>query len=344
MLKTVRQLLGLVRFSHTLFALPFAMLAAVMAWHVTSIEVSWFNRQLEVSENMARATPVLKTEGGGPGDFILAMRDQSDKKAVSFRWQEVLGLLLCMVGARSFAMSVNRLADLHYDAENPRTAGRHLPAGILGVGQVIAFAVACAAIFILSTLMFLPNWLPLALSVPVLAFLAGYSYAKRFTALAHIWLGAALGLSPVAAWIALRGQVLPYEPADLLPAIVLGGAVLTWVAGFDIIYACQDYDADRRAKLYSVPVKVGIPRALRLAACCHFVTVGLLACLPIVYSPFGWIYWLGVMAVAGLLVYEHLMVRPNDLSRMNAAFFNVNAVISLGLFAVGALDLWLGHR
>lgn len=295
MFKTVRHLLELIRFSHTIFALPFALMAAVMAWRLSE-----------------------------------------------FRWREIVGILFCMVAARSFAMSVNRLADRRLDAENPRTSGRHLPAGILSAMQVAAFAAACAIVFIASTLWFLPNWLPLACSAPLLAFLAGYSYAKRFTSMAHVWLGAALGLSPVAAWIAIRGLDVLDNPADLLPAIVLGGAVLTWVAGFDIIYACQDYESDRKAKLHSVPVKLGIPGALRAAAACHFLTVVLLACLPLVYPLFEWIYWAGVAAVAVLLVYEHLLVRPDDLSRVNAAFFNVNAVISLGLFAVSVLDLWVG--
>jgi 4-hydroxybenzoate polyprenyltransferase len=131
-------------------------------------------------------------------------------------------------------------------------------------------------------------------------------------------------------------------PADQLPALILGGAVLTWVAGFDIIYACQDYEADRKSKLHSVPVKLGIPRALRLAAACHLATIAFLAVLPLVYPPLGRIYWAGVAAVAVLLVYEHAVVRPDDLSRVNVAFFNVNAIISLGLFAVGSLDLLLG--
>jgi 4-hydroxybenzoate polyprenyltransferase len=340
--KTIRHLLELIRFSHTIFALPFALLAAVMAWHTSSIQADWHNWFVETSEEVARSTPVLETEGGGPGDFILDMRDQSDRKAVAFRWQELLGLMLCMVTARSFSMSVNRLADRRLDSQNPRTVGRHLPAGILNVGQVAAFAAACAIVFIVSTLWFLPNWLPLACSVPLLAFLAGYSYAKRFTSMAHIWLGAALGLSPIAAWIAIRGLYVIQQPLDLLPAIVLGGAVLTWVAGFDIIYACQDYESDRKAKLHSVPVKLGIPGALRMAAACHFLTVVLLAGLPLVYPLFGWIYWTGVAVVAVLLVYEHLLVRPDNLSRVNAAFFNVNAVISLWLFMVGTLDLWVG--
>lgn len=297
MLKTIRHLLELIRFSHTLFALPFALLAAVMAWRLTS-----------------------------------------------FRWQDLAGILLCMVTARSFAMAFNRLADRSLDAHNPRTAARHLPAGILRVPQVTAFTTICAVGFVAGTMLFLPNRLPLYLSVPVLAFLAGYSYAKRFTALAHFWLGTALALSPVAAWIAIRGGAVMTEPADLLAALVLGGAVLTWVAGFDMIYACQDYDSDVKAELHSVPVARGIRGALRLAAACHLLTVVLLACLPLVYPLFGAIYWLAIAAVAVLLIYEHMLVRPDDLSRVNAAFFNVNAIISLGLFVVGTLDLWVGGR
>ncbi len=296
MLRTLRHYLELIRFSHTIFALPFALLSAVMAW---------------------RLAP--------------------------FRWQELLGILLCMVTARSFAMAANRLADRRLDAANPRTAGRHLPAGMLSVTSVSLFVAASALGFIASTLLFQPNRLPLYLSLPVLAFLAGYSYAKRFTSLAHFWLGAALALSPVAAWIAIRGDAVLANPIDLLPALVLGGAVLTWVAGFDIIYACQDYDADTRAGLHSVPVRLGIAGALRLAAACHVATIALLACMPLVYPPLGWIYWTGIAAVAVLLLYEHSLVRPDDLSRVNLAFFRVNAVISLGLFAVATLDLLLGH-
>ncbi len=295
MRRTIRHLLELIRFSHTIFALPFALLAAVMAWQLSP-----------------------------------------------YRWQQLLGILLCMVTARSFAMSANRLADRRLDAENPRTAGRHLPAGTLSVTSVCLFAAASAIGFVASTLLFLPNRLPLYLAVPVLTFLAGYSYAKRFTSLAHFWLGAALALSPVAAWIAIRGDVVVTNPTDLLSALVLGGAVLSWVAGFDIIYACQDYDADTRLKLHSVPVRLGVPGALRLAAACHVATIALLACLPLVYPPLGWIYWTGIAAVAVLLVYEHSLVLPDDLSRVNLAFFRVNAVISLGVFAVATLDLWLG--
>jgi 4-hydroxybenzoate polyprenyltransferase len=162
--------------------------------------------------------------------------------------------------------------------------------------------------------------------------------------MAHFWLGTALALSPIAVWVALRGDPVLKNPTELLPSLLLGGAVLTWVAGFDIIYSCQDYDADIRAKLHSVPARFGIAAALRFAAGCHLLTIVLLALLPTVYPSFGWIYWAGVAAVAALLIYEHLLVRPDDLSRVNAAFFHVNAVISLGLLAVGSLDLWLAGR
>jgi len=302
MLTRLRHLLEMIRFSHTIFALPFALLAAVMAW----------------------------TEPESP-----------------FLWRQLLGVLVCMVGARSAAMAFNRLADRKLDAKNPRTAGRHLPAGLLSTASVVLFTLVSAAIFFAGTLLFLPNWLPIALAAPVLLFLLGYSYTKRFTALAHFWLGASLMLAPISAWIAIRGLILLHNPADLLPATLLGLAVLLWVAGFDIIYACQDVEFDRQAKLKSVPAALGVTGALRLAAACHLLMIGALAAIPFAHHfggpplGFGWIYWTGIAAVAGLLLYEHLLVRPTDLSRVNVAFFNVNAIIGIGLFAVGALDLML---
>ncbi|MEX2188774.1 MAG: UbiA-like polyprenyltransferase [Pirellulales bacterium] len=303
MWRPLRLILDMIRFSHTLFALPFALLAAAMAWAAD-----------------ARGDP-----------------------ARPFRWQDLVGIVLCMVAARSAAMAINRLADRHIDAGNPRTAGRHLPAGLLTTGSVAIFAAACSAVFVAATLLFLPNRLPLYLSLPVLAVLALYSYTKRFTSLSHFWLGLSLMLAPVSAWIAIRGEILLADPADVLPAVVLGGAVLFWVAGFDIIYACQDVDFDRAAGLNSVPARLGVRGALRLAAACHVVMIALLAVLPVAASQIslGWIYSAGVGAVAALLVYEHALVRPDDLSRVNRAFFNVNAVVSLGLLVVGLLDLWL---
>ncbi len=296
-LRRIRQLLELIRFSHTVFALPFALLAALMAWHYR-----------------AQQTPPRP-----------------------WQWSELAGIVLCMVLARSAAMAFNRLADRELDARNPRTAARHLPQGLLSVRLVAAFAVVCAAGFVASTLLFLPNPWPLRLSVPVLLWLLGYSYAKRFTVLAHFWLGAALMLAPLCTWIALVGI------ESLLPTALLGGAVLLWVAGFDIIYACQDAEVDRREGLHSIPARLGIAGALRWAACCHAGTVALLAIVPWAYpvAGFGWIYGVGVALIALLLAYEHLLVRPDDLSRVQVAFFHVNAIVSLGLLGIAALDLWL---
>lgn len=288
MLRRLIHILEMIRFSHTLFALPFALLAAVMAWH--------------------------------------------QPPRIEWRLRDLVGILLCMVFARSAAMAFNRIVDRDVDAENPRTRMRHLPAGLLGVGTVVAFTVVCAAAFVASTLLFLPNRWPLYLALPVLAFIGGYSLTKRFTVLAHFWLGAALMLAPVAAWIALRGELA-------WPPIVLGGAVLLWVAGFDIIYACQDVEFDRARGLHSVPAWIGIPAALRVAAACHLGMLVLLAVLPLVYPPLGWVYLTGIAVVAVLLVYEHWLVRPDDLDRVNLAFFHVNAVISVGLLFLGVVDL-----
>jgi 4-hydroxybenzoate polyprenyltransferase len=173
---------------------------------------------------------------------------------------------------------------------------------------------------------------PLGASVPVLLFLFGYSFAKRFTVLSHLWLGAALALAPVAAWVALRPE-FHWAP------LILGAAVMLWVAGFDVIYACQDTEFDLRMRLYSIPARLGVAGALRLAAACHLAMVVLLLTVPLVYPEFGRVYLAGVGAIAVLLAYEHALVRPDDLTRVNRAFFHVNAVVSVGLLAVGTIDL-----
>jgi len=340
MLQTIRHFLSLIRFSHTLFALPFALLAALMAWRMQAIDAVRAMQASGGSTEVVYSDPI-DLSFLGVNFFVDNVRMDFGGPRFVVRWQEFVGILLCMVFARSAAMAFNRLVDRKLDALNPRTAGRHIPAGLLSASQVTFFALACSAGFVASTLLFLPNRLPLYLAVPVLAFLCGYSYAKRFTSLAHFWLGVALAMSPVAAWIAIRGETVARHPADLLPAIVLGAAVAAWVAGFDIIYACQDFAYDREAKLHSIPVRLGVAGALRLAAGCHFATIALLAILPLTYPPFGGVWWTGVAAVAALLVYEHALVRPDDLARVNTAFFNVNAIISLGLLVVGTIDLVL---
>jgi len=292
MIKRLRTLLEMIRFSHTLFALPFALLSAALAW---------------------------RSKG-------------------AFSWLELVGILLCMVFARSAAMAFNRLADRHFDAANPRTASRHLPSGQLTTGIVWLFTLVCAACFIATTGLFLlaqpANEWPLLLSPAVLMFVCAYSYTKRFTALAHFWLGVSLLLAPLASWIAIRGL------DDLLTPVVLGLAVCFWVAGFDIIYACQDVEFDRKARLASIPAKIGVAASLRMALACHLVMLGLLVTLYFAASPYlGTIYLLGVTAVGILLVYEHWLVCPTDLTRVNQAFFQVNAIISIGLLVAVLIDL-----
>jgi 4-hydroxybenzoate polyprenyltransferase len=288
-LARTRDFLEMIKFSHTLFALPFALLGAALATFY-------------------------------PG-------------APRPRLQDWLGILVCMAAARSAAMAFNRLADRSLDALNPRTAARHIPSGRLSARSVAAFTVISSAAFLLATLLFWPNRWPLYLSGPVLLWLLGYSYAKRFTMLAHFWLGLSLSLAPVAAWIALRGDLA-------WPPIFLAEAVLFWVAGFDIIYACQDVEFDRKAGLRSIPRRLGVKNALRLAAGCHALMIVPLIVLGVIY-PLGYVYFAGVAAVAGLLVYEHALVRPDDLTRVNVAFFQVNIAISLGLLAVSLIDLMI---
>jgi len=286
----LRRLLEMIRFSHTLFALPFALLSAALAW---------------------RDAP--------------------------FHLVDLLGILLCMVFARSAAMAFNRLADREIDARNPRTIQRHLPAGTLSVRAVVLFTLVCSLGFLASTALFLlrepPNYWPLYLGGPVLVFIGAYSFTKRFTMLAHFWLGASLMLAPLAAWIAIRGLV------DLATPLTIGGAVFFWVAGFDILYACQDADFDRKAKLASVPAKLGIPASLKIALACHVVMVGFLVLLAVVNPHLGTIYLIGLSIIAILLAYEHWLVRPDDLTRVNRAFFQVNGVISVGLLVLVLIQL-----
>jgi 4-hydroxybenzoate polyprenyltransferase len=236
-----------------------------------------------------------------------------------------------MVCARSAAMAFNRLVDRRIDAENPRTQNRHIPAGQLSVKLVAAFTVLTSAGFVAATLLFLPNPWPLRLSLPVLLFLLGYSFAKRWTAWCHYWLAAALILSPIATWIAITGRVDP-------PAVLLAAVIFFWVGGFDIIYACQDAQFDQNQGLVSVPAQGGIPTALRIAAVSHLLTV---ACLVGLWftADLGIVFLIGIAGVAVLLAYEHSLVRPDDLGRVNLAFFHVNAIISVGLFLLGLADV-----
>jgi 4-hydroxybenzoate polyprenyltransferase len=267
--------LSMIKFQHTLFALPFAFVGAILA------SPSW---------------PTLR---------------------------QIAWILCAMVGARSAAMVWNRIADLDIDRKNPRTAARPLVTGELSLPFAWWFLAAGLGLFFLAAACL--NRLSFLLS-PLAAFIVlSYSHAKRFTWLSHLHLGASLGLAPIGAWIAVAGRI---EPAPLL----LGGAVTLWVAGFDVLYACQDAEFDRAIGLHSVPARFGIRKALRISTALHGATVALLFGVALV-APLGLAWILGVGATAALLLYEHGLVRPDDLSRLDAAFFTVNGAVSFVLLA-----------
>jgi 4-hydroxybenzoate polyprenyltransferase len=282
----IRITLEMIKWEHSIFALPFALTGALLAAH---------------------GLPAWRTLG----------------------W-----ILVAMISARSAAMAFNRWADAALDAANPRTKMRAIPAGQLSRGFVLAFTLVMIAIFLAACAEL--NRLTLALSPLVLAVLLGYSYMKRVTRWSHLVLGLALGLAPSAAWIAVRGS-LDWRIA------VLTAVVVCWVGGFDILYACQDMEHDREAGLFSVPQALGLDAAFWVARLLHLAVVGLLICFAILFD-FGVAGWIGIGAVALLLLYEHMLVSPRDLSRLNAAFFTMNGVIAMVFLGFVATDLWLAAR
>jgi 4-hydroxybenzoate polyprenyltransferase len=246
-------------------------------------------------------------------------------------------ILVCMVTARTMAMAANRLLDAKFDLLNPRTARRAIPSGALSVKFVVAIVVICIAGFIASTALFqvvYHNPLPLILSVPVLLFLGAYPFLKRFTRLCHYYLGAALGLAPVCAWIAIRGDLE-------LPPILISAGVLLWTAGFDIIYACQDYEVDVRHGLHSVPSKLGIARALWMSRITHVLSVLAMIGVGLSTPHLGSLYFTGVGLAVLLLIVEHSLVRANDLSKVSLAFFTMNGMISVALGTLGIIDVFM---
>jgi 4-hydroxybenzoate polyprenyltransferase len=278
----VLHVLDAIKFEHTVFALPFAFIAMLLAAH------------------------------GWPGAWTVG-------------WVTV-----AMVGARTCAMAANRVVDRLIDARNPRTAGRHLPRGVLRVIDLRAIAAAGALLMFVAAWMLNP--LCLALAPLALVFLVGYSYTKRFTWASHWILGFTDGIAAAGGWIAVRGRF------DL-PPLILWFALTVWIAGFDLIYACQDVEFDRAHGLHSIPARFGIPTALALAKVNHVLTVAALAALGIV-SGLGALYWLGWVAVAALFVYEHSLVSPRDLSRLDVAFFNVNGYIAVLVLVSVVGGLW----
>ena len=267
--------LAMIKFEHTVFALPFAFLGAVLA---------------------ANGLP---------------------------EWRQLLFITLAMIGARSAAMTFNRIVDRDIDAANPRTVNRELPSGKLSVKFAWIFFAASVTLFGVAA--YSLNWLTFALSPVALLSILGYSYAKRFTAFAHLILGWSLAISPTAAWIAVRGTLDSEIP------ILLSLLVLMWTAGFDVLYACQDYEFDKKAGLRSIPARFGIKNSLWIARVFHAQAFIVLLLLYLV-TGLGWLALVGVFAVGALMIYQHTLVKPNDLSRMNAAFFTTNAFVSVILF------------
>lgn len=284
MITALRPWFSLVRFGHSIFALPFALASAWLA------------------------------AGGLPDVRVLAL------------------IVACAVSARTAAMAFNRWLDRRLDAQNPRTAGRELPRGVLSASAVLALALGAAALFVVFA--FALNELCGWLSFPVLVVLLGYSAFKRFSVLAHFVLGLSLALAPLGAWVAVRGDL----GGDLGPPLLLAVAVLTWVAGFDLIYACQDAEFDRRTGLHSIPGRFGVGRALTLSSVLHFVTFGALGLFGL-RAELGWIFHAAVLGAGVLLAWQHWLVSPGDLSRADLAFFTLNGWVAVGLFAGLALDL-----
>lgn len=276
----------MIKFEHTLFALPFAFLGAILA------------------------------ADGLPS------------------WWKIFWITVAMVGARSAAMTFNRIVDRDIDAQNPRTAGRELPSGTLTLGFAWGFLYVSIAVFLLAA--YSLNWLAFALAPLALIAVLGYSYAKRFTAFSHVLLGLALAISPSAAWIAVQGNLANEVP------LLLSLFVLMWTAGFDVLYACQDYEFDRRSGLHSIPARFGIKRALWIARLFHFQAFAVLVLLYAV-SGLAWPALAGVVGVGLLLVYQHTLIRANDLSRMNAAFFTTNAFVSVILLVSFGAAVFIGR-
>jgi len=287
-LKRVRLTLDMIKFEHSVFALPFALTGALLAWR----------------------------DAGFPRDLL---------------WARLAWIVLAMVAARSVAMAFNRVLDADIDARNPRTQSRHLPAGLLSRKFAWGFIVFWTAVFFLAAGALNP--LCLRLAPLALAIVMFYSFTKRFTSLAHVVLGFSLGIAPAAAWIAMRGSL----DSRIL---WLTAAVTLWTAGFDIIYACQDYAFDVQSGLYSIPRRLGIAKALWIARILH---LGMLACLVALVTSFGLgtVADAGIVAVAGLLLWEHRLVRADDLSRIDAAFFTMNGYVSVIFFVFWATDIFL---
>ena len=282
-MRALREILEMIKFEHTLFAMPFALMSAVIA-----------------------------AEGMPP-------------------WDVLLWIIVAMVGARSAAMTMNRIIDAGIDARNPRTANRAIPAARISIVQAWFFTIVMSVIFVYAA--FMLNRLAFWLSPIALLWVFGYSFSKRFTSLCHVWLGLGLAIAPMGAWIAVRGQF------DLLP-VVLSAAVMLWTAGFDIFYSLQDISFDRDHHLFSIPARFGIANSLLISKLMHIMMLLLMIWVGIL-GGMSWIYWTGVSVITLLMIVIHRQLKPNDLSRINAAFFTINGWVSVASLVFTGLDVCL---
>ncbi|MEO5889094.1 MAG: UbiA-like polyprenyltransferase [Ferruginibacter sp.] len=305
-MNNIKKYLSLVKFSHTIFAMPFALIGFSLAI-------------LQISRQGSLNNPIGLSQHG----------------QVFLTWQDIvvkLGLVvLCMVTARSAAMAFNRYLDSHFDAKNPRTAIREIPAGIISKGNALRFVIINCLLFVAAT--FFINPVCFYLSPVALFVILFYSYTKRFTALCHLVLGVGLSLAPIGAYLAVTGKFA------LLP-VLFSFAVLFWVSGFDIIYALQDEAFDKSQSLHSIPAALGKSRALRVSELLHVLSAVCVISAGI-YGNFGWLYWAGIAVFIGMLFYQHSIVKPSDLTKVNIAFMTANGIASVVFAAFVLLDIFL---
>jgi len=300
---TVRNYLSLIKFSHSIFAMPFALIGFFLGLTATTWGFSVV-----------------------PGWHVII-----------YPWKEIIGLfllvILCMIFARSAAMAFNRYLDRNFDAKNPRTAIREIPSGIISANNALVFTVVSSFLFIITC--YFINRICFFLSPIALLVVLGYSYTKRFTPLCHLILGLGLSLAPIGAYLAVTGHF------SLLP-ILFSFAVIFWVSGFDVIYALQDEEFDKSQRLYSMPAWVGKRKALKISELMHLISA---ACIVFAgwYGRFGWLYWIGVAIFIGMLIYQHSIVKPNDLKRVNIAFMTANGIASVVFAAFVIADILVNY-
>jgi 4-hydroxybenzoate polyprenyltransferase len=306
---TFKNYLSLVKFSHTIFAMPFALIGFCLALRLTSLFSRGFSEQI--------------------GDVVVdyfPIYLSTDEALI-----KLLLVVLCMIFARSAAMAFNRYLDREFDAQNPRTAIREIPKGIISANSALMFTIICCVLFVVCC--YLLNTAVLILSPIALFVILFYSYTKRFTALCHLVLGLGLALAPIGAYLAVTGRF------DVLP-VLFSFTVLFWVSGFDIIYSLQDEEFDRNNKLHSIPAAVGKVKALRISELLHLLSAACVVAAG-VYGHFGMLYWIGVAVFVGMLIYQHSVVKPNDLRQVNLAFMTANGIASV-VFAVFVIaDLFI---